>query len=131
MSDENVELVRKAVAAFSEGIDAPQPFLARDFVWHTAPGWVEDADYVGIEAFRGFVSDWADTFKDFAFGAREVRAVDDRVLVRLQVRGRGRDSNLPIDWEFGVLFSDFRDGTIGDAQAFMTWEAAIETVGLA
>ena len=132
MPQGNVELIQKAFAAFGTGgFEAMQPFLAPDFVWHTAQGWVEEADYRGIDAFRDFIADWADGFEGFAFEARDSRAIDDGVLVCIHVHGRGRDSGAEIDWDFGVVFSEFRDGKVGDARASMTWTDALRAVGLA
>jgi hypothetical protein len=131
LSQENVALVQKALAAFAADVDAPQPFLSAAFTWYTAPGWVEASEYRGLEAVRGFFRQWADSFEDFALHGKEGHDLGERVLVRLRVQGRAKASGMPIAWDFGVVFADFCDGTVGEARAFMSWEDALQAVGLA
>jgi hypothetical protein len=49
----------------------------------------------------------------------------------MKVHGKAKASGMPIAWEFGVFFADFREETVGEAHAFMNWEDALESVGLA
>ena len=131
MSQENVEIVRKALLDFTARMEAPQPFLSAAFTWYTAPGWVEASEYRGLQTVRAFFRQWADSFEDFALEAKESRDVGERVLVRLNVQGKAKASGMPIAWEFGVFFADFREETVGEARAFMNWDDALESVGLA
>jgi hypothetical protein len=57
--------------------------------------------------------------------------VGDQVLARVHASGRGKDSGVRIDWDFGVFFSDFRDGQGTDARAFMDWDSARRAAGTA
>jgi hypothetical protein len=127
---ENLDLVRKALLDFTAHMDAPQPFLSAAFTWYTAPGWVEASEYRGLHAVRAFFRQWTDSFEDFVLEAKESREVGERVLVRLEVRGNATASGMSIAWDFGVFFADFREKTVGEARAFMSWEDALDSVGL-
>jgi hypothetical protein len=39
-------------------------------------------------------------------------------------------SGVPIRQPLGIVFSDFRDGQIGEARNFLTWQQTLAAVGL-
>jgi hypothetical protein len=61
---------------------------------------------------------------------REVRRVGDRVVVLGETVGRIKGSGVPIRQPIGTVYSDFRDGRIGEGRNFLTWREALEAVGL-
>ena len=57
MSEENVELVRRALEALQTGgADALAEFVAPDGVAYTAPEWVEGSEYRGEQGLRFLLS---------------------------------------------------------------------------
>ncbi len=130
MSQENVELVRRACSAVPRGFDALRPFIAPDFVWRTAPGWPGEYEYRGVEGVRVFFEEWVASLGAIGLEIGEIRAVGDDVLVLAEVSGRGAESGVPGAWRFGMIYADFRGGRIGELRTFMRWEEALKAVGL-
>ena len=60
----------------------------------------------------------------------EIRPVGERVLVLTEVVGRAKGSGMPLRQQAAHVFSDFRDGLIGEDRTFLSWKAALEAVGL-
>jgi ketosteroid isomerase-like protein len=127
MSRENVALVRKSFEAFkSGGFEAMRPLYAQDVVWRTAPEWVEDAVYRGHDGARKLSAVFTDTFEDLVLEASEIREVQDRVLVLVEATGRTKETGVLIHQPCAMVYSDFRDGMIGEVQFFFTWQDALE-----
>ena len=131
MSQQNVELVPKVMTAFSTGgIGAALPLCAQDVVWYPSTEWLEDPAYRGRDGLRRASAIWTDNFDDVAWEVHEIRDVQERVVVLAELDGRIKDSGVPIREAFGIVVSDFRDGMIGEFRAFLTWQGALEAVGL-
>src|SRR6476646_6267175 len=83
MSQENVELVRRAFEAYArDGLDAVLLFVAPDAVFYPDPSWMEEREYHGPDGFAAFDKTQKDVFgEDFAIEVQEIRAVGARVLV--------------------------------------------------
>src|SRR5256885_8832084 len=108
--EQNVGVVREMYAAFNRG-DAetalkllhPEPEL------HQNPEVVDAEAYIGLEAFlRGmslFTEDWDEPRLD----PQEVDEVDNYVLMRVRVSGRGKRSGVEMTTEFFHAWT-FRDG---------------------
>jgi len=127
-----VELVRRTFEAFSAGgVEAVLPLYSPDVIWYPPPEWIEDAVYRGHDGVRRLTAVWTDNFDDFAWELHEIREVQERVLVLAETTGQIKGSGDPIREAFGVVLSDFRDGTIGEVHFFNTWQQAREAVGLA
>jgi ketosteroid isomerase-like protein len=131
VSQENVEIVRRAVEAFGVGgIEAVVSLTPEDVVWYPFPEWVEEPEYRGHDGVRRVTAVSTDNFDDFGLSAEEVREVGDRVLVLGETAGRIKDSGVPIRQPLGIVYSDFRNGQAGEARFFLTWRQALEAVGL-
>jgi len=62
--------------------------------------------------------------------AHEFREVGESVLTLGETAGRIKTSGVPIRQPLGVVYSDFRDGQFGEIRYFLTWQQALEAVGL-
>lgn len=132
MSQEDVELVRRAFEAHSTGgIEAVLPFYASDIVFFFDPEWLEDAAYRGHDGMRKSEAIWVNNFDDFAWQVHEIRDLGDRVLVLAEMTGRAKGSGVSVRQPTGLIGSCFRDGTIGEVHSFITWQRALEAAGLA
>jgi ketosteroid isomerase-like protein len=128
VSEENVELVRRVVAAWSDGgVEAILPFLPEDVVWYPFPEWIEDTEYHGHDGVRRVTSVWTDNFDEYAIGVNEIRDLGDRILMLGEQSGRLKGSGAPIRQEMGWVVSDFRDGMAGVARFFLSWREAIDS----
>jgi hypothetical protein len=104
MSQAHVELVRKAFEAFKfGGMEAVLPFYTPDVVCYPVSEWLEDPVYRG-----------------------HVREVEEQVVVLAELTGQVRDSGVPIRQAFGVIHSDFRDGTTGEVRYVTSSQLALE-----
>ena len=79
---------------------------------------------------RALAAVWTENFDEFAFEVREIREVGDKVLMLGETVGTIKGSGVPIRQPIGAVHSDFRDGQIGVTHNFLTWEQALEAVGL-
>ena len=131
MSQENVEIVKRFYEAFAAGgVEAALAFWHPDGVMHPFPEWVEESEYRGHDGFRRVLAVWTDNFDDFEATVNEFREVGDRVLVLGETVGQIKGSGVPIRQPIGSVYSDFRDGLIGEGVNFLTWGQALEAVGL-
>lgn len=131
MSAKNVEIVRRTFDAFGAGgFDAMLPFYPEDVVWHPAPEWIEDQVYRGHDGARKLSAIWTENFDDLALQPREVRDLQDRVLVLAEATGRAKETGLPLRQPYAMVYSDFRQSKIGEVRFYFTWQDALEAVGL-
>jgi ketosteroid isomerase-like protein len=131
VSQENLEIVRRAYEAFAAGgFDAVAPFFAPDAVHHAYPEWVSESEYRGPDGLRTLVAEGTDNFDGFEFDVREIRQVGDNVLMLGETVGQIKGSGVPIRQPLGAVYSDFRDGQIGEVRNFLPWREALEAVGL-
>jgi|SRR5215211_1021881 len=133
MSQENVENIRRAYAAFARGdVDAVLEFLDQEVDWHPAI-----APIMGVETLRGretvkrFLT--RDLFEGFdRFRAEPLSVEDlssDYVLVMVRYAGRGENSGIELDQTFATLF-EMRDGLAVTMRDYSTRAEALEAAGL-
>jgi ketosteroid isomerase-like protein len=131
MSQENVEIVRRAFEAFNQGgVEEALPRFAPDIVLYALPEWPGPSEYRGHDGIRALMTEWTENFDDFEMEVGETRAVGDRVLMLAETVGRIKSSRVPIRQPFGGLFGDFRNGQIGETRLFLTCREALEAAGL-
>ena len=102
MSQENVDLVRRALEAFPRGdMDEMLSYLDPELEWHSAiVGGAEGNVYRGHEGFRRWFADSFESFEELSNEWSEFRDLGDRVLAfgagpgtRARDWGRGRLPN--------------------------------------
>jgi uncharacterized protein len=131
MSQENVEIMRRAHEAFNRGdVDGVVADFAPDFEY-VASGVIPGVGgvYQGPDGYRRFMEGFWDEFDDACLEAHEFIEAGDQVLVSLTVRGRGKRSGAETSWTFWHLWA-LRDGTIVRGQGFFNREEALEAAGL-
>ena len=133
MSEENVEIVRRAFAAlvdaqFDELTDkALGEFFDPGVEWVPVPqGMLAGNSYVGFEGIRRFWSDFVADWDEIRVEPEELRQLDDRVISVLRVRGRMHD--LEVDEVWSNLYT-LRDQRIVRLEAFTSREGALEAAG--
>jgi ketosteroid isomerase-like protein len=131
VSQENVELLRKGVAAWNQrDAELWLSYAAPEIEWLPAgPAAVDRTVYRGYdECARGFAAVW-ETWTVFEFHESQVRDLGDSALWLGRVRMHGSASGVELDQEFaahGVL----SDGKFTRVQAFLSWDDALKAVGL-
>jgi ketosteroid isomerase-like protein len=132
MSQENVEIVRNAFDAFTEGdMDGVLRLCDEDIVVTQPPDLpgapAEQRGHGGVlEAFAFWPEQWDD------FRVKILRIVADPgdfVIVTVRTSGRGKQSGAEVDTTFTFVFI-IRDEKIVEWQLFMSEEQALEAAGL-
>ena len=121
MSQENVEIVERAVAAINQRDIGGYLACCTDdveLIWITPTSDVAGASFEGADGIRRFFADIADFDPDFNIGFERLEAVGtDRVLAFMQLTGSGRASGISTDAETGNVY-DLVDGRIKRIRVF-------------
>ena len=94
-----------------------RPALDDDFEW-VVPDHPEGAVRRGPAGVIEFFREWAEPFDDLEIEWDLHEAGPDRALALIQMRGRGHESGVPVEMQFGQIWT-FRDGardSHGDVQ---------------
>ena len=130
MSLENVEIVRRALDAFSSGdADSFAALTTPDLEWKTGLGAVEGEVFRGHEGVQTYFARLGSAWEEFRFLAEEYRDRDDTVLVLGRLEGRGRGGGVPVVSPVGAVW-DLRDGLIWRLRAYLDQGEAERVAGL-
>ena len=131
MSQENVELVRAAYAAFNRGdFDAVATALHPEVEWHPYLGGLERTVYRGHDAIRAM---WSSIQEGFGGTLRiDLPEVVDcggqTVVVVIEARGTGSGSGAEVQQGWAQLIT-VRDGRVFRVAAYADRDAALEAAG--
>jgi ketosteroid isomerase-like protein len=130
MSQENVEIVKRAIAAVNERDVEGYLSCCTNEIKLSTP-LVEIAGvYEGPDGIRRFFADVGDTGPDFQLTIERLEAIGpDRVLAFMRVAATGRASGIPQDARTGNVY-DFANGKIERIRIFVDREQALEAAGL-
>jgi ketosteroid isomerase-like protein len=131
MSSENVEIVRRSMAAFARGdLDAFLSAHAPDTEWRTAADEPNPQTYSGHDGLRQFAAEiadaWADRFDD-AMEFEDFIDLGKWVVVPWRARLRGRSSGVEVEVNetYAVRVTD---GRIVRVDEYRTVEEAVRAV---
>jgi ketosteroid isomerase-like protein len=134
MSQENVEIVRRAAKEFNRGgMDAViDTYWAPEIVWDMTqadiPGF---GVYSGHDEVRAFFADWFSAFKfdEWELEIEETFDRDDTVVSMVRQRGRGTSSDAEVSVEFAQVVT-LRAGKIVRVDNYLDRGRALEAAGL-
>ena len=131
MSQENVEIVRRAWPAYvSGGVEATFDFWTEDCVFEEFPEMPESAVYVGRDRLSEAAEHFTEMWSDLEFEPVEfIDAGENLVIAVVAYRGRGVASGAPLDALASWLY-EMRDGRVSRARSFTTKQQALEAAGL-
>ena len=130
MSQENVEAVRTAFAAFSrDDWDALIGLLDPEIEWVTTGQFVGGQVYRGHAGVRDFLDALSGEFEAFRAEPENFAAASDVVVADTRVTGVGRRSEVPVELQFTVVVS-LRDGRVVRVRNFLERQEALEAAGL-
>jgi ketosteroid isomerase-like protein len=130
MSRENVEIVKRAIAAVNERDIEGYLACCADNIQLSTPLAEVAGVYEGPDGIRRFFVDLGDTSPDFKITIERLEAIGtDRVLAFMLVTGTGRASGIPQDARTGNVY-DLADGKIERIRIFVDREQALEAAGL-
>jgi ketosteroid isomerase-like protein len=129
MSQENVEIVRTAYAAFNaRDVDGLLRLSAEDCEWRPLRAQLEGTVYRGHRGVRQFVSDMDEDWEAFRLDPLEFHDSQDRVAVIARVSALGQ-SGVEIDSVAGFVF-ELQRGRIRRIISYSDPGAALEAAGL-
>jgi ketosteroid isomerase-like protein len=131
MSQQNVEIVRRAWQAFvTGGIEATFDFWTEDCVFEDFPEMPDSAVYVGRSGLTEAVEHFTEMWSDLSWEPLEfIDAGESRVIAVIAMRGKGATSGAPMDALAAWLY-EMRDGRVSRAKAFTSKQEALEAAGL-
>jgi ketosteroid isomerase-like protein len=127
MSQENVEVVRRAVAAFNAR-DRDALSLCDPEIELRSP--FEQRTYRGLEGVVRYGEDVDATMEDLH--AEDIRFLDaggDRVVALYRIVGRGAGSGVPVSMDIAALWQ-LRNGMLLKGEIFLDQREALEAAGL-
>jgi ketosteroid isomerase-like protein len=134
MSQENVEVVRRATEEFSrDGADAVvDTFWVPEIVWDMTPTRIPGFGvYTGYDEVRAFMAEWFSAFEFDGWSMEIEQLFDcgDRVLSIVRQLGHGTSSGAEVGVEFAQIFT-MRAGKIARIDNYLDRAEALEAVGL-
>ena len=129
MSEENVEIVRRAVAAFNTRDTDRALSMCDPEIEFRSP--FEQETYRGLDGMVRWRETMDAALEDFHVEDLQFRdAGGDRVVVLYRSVGRGAGSGVPVSLEVGALWH-LRNGKLLRGEAFLDQQEALEAAGLA
>ena len=102
-----------------------------DFQFRSVLAVVEGGVYHGIQGLRQWARNLDSIFDDYRFEVGGFEEVDDeRVVVVVQLTGKGKSSDLPVDTRVGQVWT-WRNGLVWRIDTYSDVREALEAVGLA
>jgi ketosteroid isomerase-like protein len=138
MSQENVELVRRAFEVFNRTYAAGTPdlselldFLDPDIEWVPIMAILEGTTYHGHEGMRQWIEEVKRDWVAFEPRPEEFRDLgDDRILALGAWRAQGRGGDALLDIPQAAWLIQIRNGKIVRLQTFTERKKALEAAGL-
>ena len=129
MSQENVEIVRRAFAEFERGnFWIPEIFDPNvHIVWLPVVGG--EVETVGLEAMGRTVKEWLESWEQVTYVAERFIDAGDQVVIIAEWRGRGKASGVVTKWRHGAVWT-IRDGKMISLISYPDPTDALEAVGL-
>ena len=132
MSEENVEIVRKALAAIDRrDVDAFLADVDPDVVtdWSRAIG-PERSVFRGSGELVRFIRSWWSAFEESVVVLDEVIDAGEHVVVAFHGRQRGRGSGAVVEGRGSVLVFGLREGSVISATLYQGRQEALAALGI-
>ena len=134
MSKENVEIVRRWLAAMSAGPEetraATAELLDADIDYYPVRKWPEAQPCHGLEEYSQFLARTFDAFSRSEWAIHELIEIeDDRVFVRVNMRIEGRGSGMKLKGDLYFCFW-LRHGRFFRVEDHLTLSGALHALGL-
>jgi ketosteroid isomerase-like protein len=130
MSRENVEVVRRATAAFNRGgVEAALQFFDPEIEWTTTGIFLEAGTYSGYEGVLEYMGALATELEELHSEPESFLDAGDQVVVAFRLSGRGKQSGAPVVFT-GCLVYTLRDGKIVRIRNHTDRDEALEAAGL-
>lgn len=130
MSGENVEIVRRSVAAYGSGdIEAALAAYDPDVVFDPSSSRPEGGIYHGPQGVLEGVQAWIERWAEYRFEVEEIIDAGDRVLMMIREFGRSAGTGIEVT-QHVFWVQTIRNGKIVRAVLFNDRSQALEAAGL-
>ncbi len=131
MSQENVEIVRRAFETFAaQGPQAMVDFWDPEIELWLPSGLIQaGGTYRGHAAVLNWMKEWAEAWEEIDYTPEEFTEAGDSVLVRVLYDGRGKGSGVRVEGRFWYLFK-LRNGRLLSWRLYPEKAEALEAAGL-
>jgi ketosteroid isomerase-like protein len=131
MSQENVEIVRRAFEAFAQaGPEAVIEYADPEIELWLPSGLIQAAGtYRGRPAVLDWMREWAEAWEEIDYTAEEFTEAGDTVVVSVLYDGRGTGSGVRIEGRFWYLMK-LRSGKLVRWELYPERTQALEAAGL-
>lgn len=130
MSKESVEIVKRAIDAFSDkAVGDFAALTTADLEWKVGLAAVEGEVFRGREGIETYFARLSSAWAEFRFLAEEFRDLGDVVLVFGRLEGLGRAGGVPVVSPVCAVW-ELRDGLIFRLRAYLDRGEALKAVGL-
>jgi Ketosteroid isomerase-related protein len=130
MSQENVEIARRAIEAFNRiDVDVFTALTTPDFEWSPSMVAIEGEIFLGHEGIEKYFASLGNAWEDFHILRDEFRDHADVVVMLGELRGRGKNSGVTVDAPLGMVF-DLRGGRISRIRGYLDHADALQAAGL-
>ena len=133
MSQENVEIVRAALEAWSATGEPDFSFVDPEIVYHPRADEPDPSAHVGRDAYERLVLGFLEAFSEVTVEVLELIDAGDHVIastvLHVVLRGQGSASGAGVSDTY-VFVSKLRDGLLVEGWEYRTKQEALEAVGL-
>jgi ketosteroid isomerase-like protein len=128
VSEENVEVVRKAIAYEYYGV-GDRAVAEAIFDPNVVLNPMDEEASSGFDAMRADMERWSSAFDELTVTIEEILDAGDQVVVVAHHRGRGRQSGVEVDTRFYEVYA-LRDGKVSRVDEYIERDEALKAAGL-
>ncbi len=131
MSQENVEVVRRALAAFDSGdLDQVLAMVAPDFEAHIAPELSAEPDtYRGSAGVRRYFDSFREAFEEIRFEVEQLTDAGDAVVVGMRMTALGKVTKIPVEQRNAGVWT-VADGKVARIETYARLDDAFRAAGM-
>jgi ketosteroid isomerase-like protein len=130
MSEENVEIVRRAYEAANRGdFEGAHSYVHSEIEFHTYAQSPEAGVYRGKEAVRRYNEGLFEQFESIRFEVEELVDAGDRVVVVTTQHAVPKGGQQEMNVQFAEVWT-IRDGLLAERRSYSTRDQALEAAGL-
>jgi uncharacterized protein len=130
MAESNEQRLRRGYEALSRGdYEAIRELLHPEILLRDRPEVPDAGSYRGFEGMLATLGDTSDSFENFRLDPIRFFEHGEKVVVFVEMTGRGRTSGVPVEERIAHLWT-LRDGLAVELRAFTQPADALEAAGL-
>jgi ketosteroid isomerase-like protein/rhodanese-related sulfurtransferase len=130
MSEEDLEIVRRAYEAYAKGdLATARQAYSEDTVWDVTRFRPDEGIHRGKEDLAGYIRSWRETWAEHSFSLEQALDAGDRVVAVIVESGTGKGSGAPVTIRYGQVIK-VSGGKIAETIVYRDVDEALEVAGL-